>query len=52
MPKEQQPKELALYLSAVMTYYIAQNKLQKEMKGDESDYIDMLVQEYALQKGK
>ncbi len=52
MPKEQQPNNLALYLKAAMTYFIAQNRLHKEVKGDEMDYINMLVDEFAHQKGK
>jgi hypothetical protein len=38
---------LSIYLKAKMNYYIAENNLQKEVKGDEWDYINMLTQEYA-----
>ncbi len=51
IPKEQLPKGgpsvLGMFLKAKMHYYIAQNKLQGEMKGDEQDYINMLSEEYA-----
>jgi hypothetical protein len=52
MPKESQPNNLALYLKAVMMYFVANNNLQKDIKGDEMDYINMLTEEYAYTKGK
>jgi len=50
MPKDKRPEPLDLYLRGVMMYYVAQNKLQREMKGDEMDYIHMLTEEYANEK--
>lgn len=51
-PKEQLPKGgpfvLGMHLKAKMYYYIAENKLQDAMKGDEQQYINMLAEEYAV----
>ena len=51
-PKDKLPKggtfALGMHLKARMYYYIAQNKLQKEMQGDEQNFINMLAEEYAL----
>ncbi len=50
-PKENLPKGgpfvLGMHLKARMYYYVAQNKMQDEMKGDEQNYINMLAEEYA-----
>jgi hypothetical protein len=55
-PKDKLPKggpfTLGMYLKAKMYYYIAQNNLQGEMKGDEQDYINMLATEYAVSEGE
>lgn len=37
---------LGLYLKSIMYYYIAQHSLQSEMKGDETDYCNMLAEEF------
>ncbi len=50
-PKEKLPKGgpfvLGMHLKARMYHYIAQNKLQEDMRGDEQQYINMLAEEYA-----
>lgn len=46
MPEDQRPHPLDLYLKALMMYYVAENKLQRDMRGDEMEYIRMLTQEY------
>lgn len=51
LPKDKRPKQLAVYLKAVMMYYVAQHKLQKDLKGDEMEYIQMLTEEYTDAKG-
>jgi hypothetical protein len=38
---------LKVYLKSIMHFYVAQNKLQSEMKGDESDFCNMLAEEYS-----
>ena len=52
-PKDKLPKQgpevLGLYLRAKMYYYIAENKLQDTMAGDEQQYIKMISEEYACQ---
>lgn len=50
IPKNKRPNNLALYLKAAMMYYVAQNKLQKDLKGDEMDYINMIADEFVLTK--
>jgi hypothetical protein len=51
MPKEAYPKggriALSLYLKAIMHWFVAENKLQQDMRGDETEYCNMLAEEYA-----
>jgi hypothetical protein len=50
MPKAAYPEggklTLSLYLKAIMHWFVAENKLQQEMKGDETEYCNMLAEEY------
>lgn len=51
-PKENLPKGgtfvLGMHLKARMYYFIAENKLQDQMSGDEQQFINMLAEEYAV----
>lgn len=37
---------LQAYLKSVMSHYVAKNKLQNDMKGDETAFCNMLAEEF------